>query len=237
MTYCVFKAIEWINYLILGCLLAFLLILHFIMYKKINRRWSFRIFKRNRVQILSLSLTMTLILFVKLTFLLDYADLVLLLFAQLFRFLIWSLTLINFMKSGMDLVNTGGRKVTLKILKVSCYIGAACFTAYAVYLVVQEKLNHIDVLSCKSKEFMVQSFFLLCIVSLFLFFAVKTHMAINRLREDQKHDPLFHGLNQSRKEAMDIVWVILVWLMVTAIEAFTYSIVLYIRRDPECNPS
>jgi hypothetical protein len=36
---------------------------------------------------------------------------------------------------------------------------------------------------------------------------------------------------------MDNVWVILVWFMVTAIESFTYSVVLYIRRDPECDPN
>ena len=35
---------------------------------------------------------------------------------------------------------------------------------------------------------------------------------------------------------MDNVWVMLVWLMVTAIESFTYSLVLYIGRDPDCNP-
>ena len=127
---------------------------------------------------------MTIILFVKLTFLLDYADLVLLLFAQLSRFLIWSLTLINFMKSGIDLVNTGGTQVTLKILKVYCFVGAAGFTAYAVYLIVQEKLNNVDILSCKSIEFTIQSVFLLFIVTLFLFFAIKTHMVINRLGED-----------------------------------------------------
>ena len=104
--YCVSKTIEWFNYLVLSCLLGFLLALHCIMYKKVNKRCSFKIFKTNRVQILSLSLLMTGALFVKLSFRMKYADLVILLVAQLLRFLIWSLMLINFMKSGIDLINS-----------------------------------------------------------------------------------------------------------------------------------
>ena len=81
MTYCVTKTIQWIVYVLLTALLGFLLSLHCIMYKKINRRCSWKILRRNRVQILSLSVLMTSILFVKMTFMMDYADLVLLLFA------------------------------------------------------------------------------------------------------------------------------------------------------------
>lgn len=49
MTYCVGKTIQWVDYAVLSCLLSFLLALHCIMYKKINKRWSFRVLKRNRV--------------------------------------------------------------------------------------------------------------------------------------------------------------------------------------------
>ena len=52
-----------------------------------------------------LSLFLTMSQFLKMTFLMDYAELLLLLFAQLLRFVIWSLTLKNFMKSGMDLLH------------------------------------------------------------------------------------------------------------------------------------
>lgn len=79
--YCLCKTIEWFNYFALSALLTVLLILHCIMYKKINRKLSLSIFRRNRIQILSLSLLMTTILFIKLTFIMDYADLVLLLMA------------------------------------------------------------------------------------------------------------------------------------------------------------
>ena len=102
---CVSDTVQWFIYFVLSCLLAFLLSLHFLMYTKINKRCSFRVLKRNRVQILVLSLTLTMAMFVKLTFMLDFASLVLLLFAQLLRFLIWSLTLINFLKSGIELVS------------------------------------------------------------------------------------------------------------------------------------
>jgi hypothetical protein len=67
-SYCIGKTLEWIGYFILSVLFSFLLALHCIMYTKINKRWSFKIFSRNRVQILSLSLLMTSLLFLKLTF-------------------------------------------------------------------------------------------------------------------------------------------------------------------------
>jgi len=136
--YCVAKTIECFNYLILSCLLGFLLTLHCIMYKKVNKRWSFKIFKRNRVQILTLSIILTTAMLVKLTFLMKYADLVILLLAQLLRFLIWSLTLINFMKSGMDLINSSSTIVILRLLKICTLVGVCFFSGYAIYLIVQE---------------------------------------------------------------------------------------------------
>ena len=77
--YCVSMTFEWIGYLVLTCSLTFLLSLHCLMYKRINNRWSWRIFTRNRVQILTLSVLLTGTLFVKETFIMKYADLVLLL--------------------------------------------------------------------------------------------------------------------------------------------------------------
>ena len=54
--------------------------------------------------------------------------------AQLLRFLIWTLTLINFMKSGMALVRSKSTKVTLKILYVFTYVGAIIMTGYGIYV-------------------------------------------------------------------------------------------------------
>ena len=110
---CVTLIIEWVNYLILTCLLAFLLTLHCLMYTRINKKCSVKILKRNRVQILILSVCMTSAMFIKLTFLFSLMNLILLLLAQLLRFLIWSLTLINFLKSGMDLV-TSESKISMQ---------------------------------------------------------------------------------------------------------------------------
>lgn len=177
--YCISKAIEWANYFVLSALLTFLLVLHCIMYKKINRKLSFRIFARNRIQIILLSLLMTVTLFVKLTFIMDYADLVLLLMAQMLRFIIWSLTLMNFMKSGLDLVESESVKVWLKALKIASVVGAACFLGYASFLIYQERNNNKDVLNCKSTEFLSQSFLLVIIVSIFFFFTVRMHIFIN----------------------------------------------------------
>ena len=154
--YCITKTIEWVNFLILSILIGFLLALHCIMYKRVNKRWSFLVFKRNRVQILTMSLLMTSVMFVKMTFMMEYADLVLLLLAQLFRFIVWSLTLINFMKSGMDLmVRSKAIKVTLRVLKWSIVAGTCFFSAYAIYLIFEEEVNDADVLSCGSAEFTI----------------------------------------------------------------------------------
>ena len=148
--YCAGKLIQWINFFVLSCLLGFLLALHCIMYTKINKRWSFKVFKRNRVKILSMSLLLTTIQFFKMTFMMDYADLLLLLGAQFLRFSIWTLTLINFLKSGMDLmIRTASVKLILYLLKVSAIIVAGLFISYAAYLVF---FNH-HVLTCKSVEF------------------------------------------------------------------------------------
>ena len=80
-SYCVGKTLEWIGYFVLSVLFSFLLALHCIMYTKINKRWSIKIFTRNRVQILTISLVMTFALFIKLTFMMNYGDLLLIVLA------------------------------------------------------------------------------------------------------------------------------------------------------------
>ena len=87
---------------------------------------------------------------------LDYGDLVLLLMAQFMRFLIWSFTLQNFLKSGMDLmIRTYTVKMILKILRVSIIGGACFFIGFAIYLIVQESAYDKNVLSCQSPEFVI----------------------------------------------------------------------------------
>jgi len=86
----------------------------------------------------------------------EFADLVLLLLAQLFRFIVWSLMLINFMKSGMDLmVRSKAIKVTLRVLKWSIVAGTCFFSAYGFYLVYEKQVNDVDVLGCGTAEFTI----------------------------------------------------------------------------------
>ena len=148
MVYCVGKTVEWLGYFVLCVLLSFLLSLHCIMYKKINKRWSFRVFKRNRVQVLTFSVMLTGSLFIKEMFFLDYFNLVILLLGQLLRFLIWSFTLRNFLKSGMDLmIKSHAVKVIRKVLLVSM-VGGTCFiVGYAIYLIIMESVYKKSVLS------------------------------------------------------------------------------------------
>lgn len=179
MVYCLGRTIQWVNYFILSCLLGFLLALHCIMYKKLNKRWSCRVFKRNRVQVLSLSLLLTTIQFFKMTFMMDYADLFMLLLAQLIRFLIWALTLRNFLKSGMDLmVKTSVTKLIVFVTKVSTIVGATFFTLYGIYMLVEENFEHKDVLSFRSPEFIIQASLNMFIVLIFLFSACSTSKMI-----------------------------------------------------------
>ena len=89
--------------------------------------------------VLVLGLLLTTSQFLKMTFMMDYAELLLLLFAQLLRFVIWSLTLKNFMKSGLDLLHQwSGAKLTLKILRLFIYTGTICICGYGIYLICQE---------------------------------------------------------------------------------------------------
>ena len=49
LMFCICNTIAWFNYLVISCLIGFLLAIHCIMYKKINKRCSLRILTRNRV--------------------------------------------------------------------------------------------------------------------------------------------------------------------------------------------
>lgn len=150
------------------------------------------------------------------------------------RFIIWSLTLMNFMKSGLDLVESAGVKVWLKALKITSVIGAACFLGYAFFLIYQERINNKDVLNCRSTEFLWQSVLLIFIVSIFFFFTVRTQILINNQHEESKEDPEFKAINEHRKQAMDTVWILLVWFSVTTFESVAYSVAVYVLADPQC---
>ena len=88
------------------------------------------------MQVLSLSLLQTGAMLVKMTFLMDYFDLVLLVLAQLLRFLIWSLTLKNFMESAASLVVDQKIKQVIKALNLANYIGLLLYITYGVLVVV-----------------------------------------------------------------------------------------------------
>ena len=109
----------------------------------------------------------------------DYADLFMLLLAQLIRFLIWALTLRNFLKSGMDLmVRTSVTKLIVFVTKVSTIVGATFFTLYGIYMLVEENFEHKDVLSFRSPEFIIQASLNMFIVLIFLFSACSTSKMI-----------------------------------------------------------
>ena len=145
------------------------------MYKKINKRWSFRVFKRNRVQVLTFGVILTASQIISKTFMWDYGDLLILLFGQLLRFLIWAFTLRNFLKSGMDLmIKTSAIKIIIQVLRISTVLGACFFVGYAIYLIVQESVYNKNVLTCQSPEFVIQASLNLAIVIIFLFSACST---------------------------------------------------------------
>lgn len=78
---------------------------------------------------------------VKMTFLMDYFDLVLLVLAQLLRFLIWSLTLKNFMESAASLVVDQKIKQVIKALTLANYIGLLLYITYGVLVVVAQEVT------------------------------------------------------------------------------------------------
>lgn len=244
--YCTGKTLEWIIYLVLSILLGFLLSLHCIAYKKVNKRCSWQILKRKRVLILTLSLTLTLALFLKLTFMMQYMDLFLLVMAQLLRFLIWSLTLINFMQSAASLViNKPAIKQAIMCLKIVTWIGLGLYIGYGITLVLLREFRNLDILSCKSREFIIESSFLLGIIVIFHYYARKVQKAINDLVKES-HDSSFllsqsageiQQLNESRQKAMKNIYVLLYCLTFVAIESFVYSMMTFYLSGPDCQPT
>ena len=120
-------------------------------------------------------------MFIKLTFVLDYADLVLLVFAQLLRFIIWSLTLKNFMQSAASLVLDEKIQLTIKALKIAIYVGLVVYIAYGVLVVLAQELTNEDILDCHSQEFIIQNAVLGLILIVFIYYAFKVNKVINIL--------------------------------------------------------
>jgi len=65
-----------------------------------------------------------------------YADLFLLILGQLLRFLIWSLCLLNFMKSASSLVVSGGFRASIGAISVVMYSGVLFYVVFGITLVV-----------------------------------------------------------------------------------------------------
>ena len=74
------------------------------------------------------------------------------------------------------------------------------------------------------------------ITGLFIFFGARTNSLINEQILASKDEPSFLAINKSRKAAMNNVWLLQIWLLVVAIESFTYSLVLLIRANDDCTP-
>ena len=84
------------------------------------------------------------------------------------------------MKSGMALVRTKTTKFTLKILYIFTYGGAIAMIAYGIYVLIRnaKRSDDDDLLTCKNKDFIIQSCVLLAVVSVFLVFSVRTSKLI-----------------------------------------------------------
>ena len=177
--YCLGKTVLWVNFAILTCLLGFLLWLHCILYKRVNGKCSLRVFKRIRVATLTLSVLLTGCMFIKMTFMMNYADLVLLILSQLLRFLIWSLTLMNFMKSAASLTVSPRIKVAIKLLKGVIVIGLLVYIGYAFTLGVIAQTTDRQILSCHSREFIIQNTFMVILLLVFIYYASLVTKEIN----------------------------------------------------------
>ena len=111
----------------------------------------------------------------------DYADLVMLLFAQLSRFLIWALMLLNFIKSATSLTVNPTLKATIRWLKMYIYIGVLIFVAYAVIIILMNELEDRDILDCNSREFMIQNAMALILLIVFIYYAIQVTKSINSI--------------------------------------------------------
>ena len=63
----------------------------------------------------------------------------------------------------------------MKCLKVFNIVGLLAFVTYAVILVMKNEMTGKDILNCKSQEFLIQNSFLVAILIVFLYFAVKVN--------------------------------------------------------------
>ena len=67
LAYCTTRLVEYSIFIAIFGILIFLLVFHCMIYKKINRRWSWAIFKTNRMLVLTLSLVMVSCMIAKMT--------------------------------------------------------------------------------------------------------------------------------------------------------------------------
>ena len=158
------------------------------------------------------------------------------------RFVIWSLTLMNFMKSATSLVPNPAIKLIIKCLRIYIYIGVGFYVSFGITLVLMQELLSEDILSCKSREFIVQSSFLILILIVFHYYAAQVTREINHLVRSQDMTDLSSScedsavnLNSSRKAAMSNVWVQLIWITVVAIENFLYSLFGFYLSGEHCS--
>ena len=80
--------------------------------------------------------------------------------------------LLNFIKSATDLVSDQALiKFTIRGLKIIICIASVIYVAYAIQVIVAGKIKNDSILSCKNKEFIVQSSLLLLIMAIFMYFA------------------------------------------------------------------
>ena len=177
---CAGDTLLWLGFVVLSGMLGFLLTLHCIVYKRINSRCSWRIWTRNRVQVLTLSLLLTVTMTIKLTFLMEAGDHEILILDQMMRFLIWSLTLLNFMQSAATLVVDLEIKRSIRWLKAFIYVGSCTYIAFWLFLVIMAEAFRKKILDCHNPWFMVQNSSLVLLLIVFHYFAVKVSRELNK---------------------------------------------------------
>ena len=233
--HCTCSTMLWLGFITLVGLLSFLLSLHCIMYKRINKKCSCRIFLRNRVQTLTMGILMSIFQFLRYTFMLKDIDLVLLICCQLLRFQIWSLTVHNFMESAATLITDPKIQMTISALKIFNIVCSVCYLAYGLVLIVQGEIGR-D-FDCHSVEFIIQNTLLMFILVIFYVFACKVNAAINKvLNEGSILDERNLLLTKTRKAAMRNIWVLLIWMSFVALEAQIYSVSTYYLSGDKCEP-
>ena len=87
----------------------------------------------------------------------------------------------NFMKSATSLVPNPAIKLIIKCLRIYIYFGIGFYVSFGITLVLMQELLSKDILSCKSREFIVQSSFLILILIIFHYYAAQVTREINHL--------------------------------------------------------